>query len=587
MTQNPTRGLALLAAALPLLCVAVMAPILGLVVDGPLPRMIDEGGWGMYLVLLFAAMGAVGAGVMMLFGAYLRFPAALAMLAAAPVWLSGVLGTSNGITGSVAAVVHASPGDRPQILLGAFAEAANCWVLGAWLSGALLLGIAGALLVLSAAAPAPEDAGRRALGVGSAVASLALAVAAGVDALRVAAVTDVYRSVAHASSPDLPTLLEYDVPRLAALDQARPLVALAAVLVGLIAVFLTARRAPGPLALGGSLAAVLGAAALAALGDVAAAKKKAELDDLVHSGSVDRTQLLVIPVGDRPFEPAVTLAGAELRAADQRYPTDTCEGVAQAMRRRGRLVLGLAADADPAALQRVLACAQREHAEDVRLVGRRYPPDALPKIPPAAAAQAVEVAGDSLGEVRLWVVAGAAGCPDCERAELRDDGVHLAGREPATLKLEWPREVFEGQRRAVLVLDAPVKPERLALAAAVLAASSVSLVVATGADDAPAQAVEGSLSKEQILAVVEEHRGEVTACFERRLRQVPELAGKLVVTWTIQPDGTVDEVSARDGGFDAEVTTCVVGRVQRWRFPKPLGGGIVKVTYPWIFKAAD
>jgi hypothetical protein len=35
-----------------------------------------------------------------------------------------------------------------------------------------------------------------------------------------------------------------------------------------------------------------------------------------------------------------------------------------------------------------------------------------------------------------------------------------------------------------------------------------------------------------------------------------------------------------------ELETCVAGRVRTWMFPKPKGGGVVQVTYPFIFKAA-
>jgi hypothetical protein len=29
-----------------------------------------------------------------------------------------------------------------------------------------------------------------------------------------------------------------------------------------------------------------------------------------------------------------------------------------------------------------------------------------------------------------------------------------------------------------------------------------------------------------------------------------------------------------------------VQRIRRWKFPEPQGGGVVNVTFPWIFKAA-
>ena len=37
---------------------------------------------------------------------------------------------------------------------------------------------------------------------------------------------------------------------------------------------------------------------------------------------------------------------------------------------------------------------------------------------------------------------------------------------------------------------------------------------------------------------------------------------------------------------DAKVTQCVLGRVRGLRFPRPNGGGVVNVKYPFVFKAA-
>ncbi|MEL6177655.1 MAG: AgmX/PglI C-terminal domain-containing protein [Myxococcota bacterium] len=33
------------------------------------------------------------------------------------------------------------------------------------------------------------------------------------------------------------------------------------------------------------------------------------------------------------------------------------------------------------------------------------------------------------------------------------------------------------------------------------------------------------------------------------------------------------------------VASCVAGKVRRWVFPQPKGGGIVVVTYPFVFSA--
>ena len=48
----------------------------------------------------------------------------------------------------------------------------------------------------------------------------------------------------------------------------------------------------------------------------------------------------------------------------------------------------------------------------------------------------------------------------------------------------------------------------------------------------------------------------------------------------------VEEEAHRLALGDAAVADCVVERIKRWTFPKPVGGGVVDVTFPWIFKTA-
>ncbi len=35
------------------------------------------------------------------------------------------------------------------------------------------------------------------------------------------------------------------------------------------------------------------------------------------------------------------------------------------------------------------------------------------------------------------------------------------------------------------------------------------------------------------------------------------------------------------------VERCIASRIEAWRFPSPAGGGIVEVSYPFVFRAAD
>jgi TonB family protein len=104
-----------------------------------------------------------------------------------------------------------------------------------------------------------------------------------------------------------------------------------------------------------------------------------------------------------------------------------------------------------------------------------------------------------------------------------------------------------------------------------------------GLDEAPD--VAGGLDREVIRRVVVSHRAQVRYCYEKQLMASPGIAGKLLVEFVIGADGHV--VSARpseDGVGDAEVGRCIVSRVRGWTFPPPKGGGVVVVTYPFLFK---
>jgi hypothetical protein len=104
--------------------------------------------------------------------------------------------------------------------------------------------------------------------------------------------------------------------------------------------------------------------------------------------------------------------------------------------------------------------------------------------------------------------------------------------------------------------------------------------------EAPAQ-VSGGLDREVIRRVVVSHRAQIRYCYEKRLAARPELAGKLLVEFVIGADGSVSSARASEDSLqDPEVGRCVVAKVRGWSFPKPSGGGVVVVTYPFLFQAS-
>src|SRR5205823_3834617 len=96
--------------------------------------------------------------------------------------------------------------------------------------------------------------------------------------------------------------------------------------------------------------------------------------------------------------------------------------------------------------------------------------------------------------------------------------------------------------------------------------------------------VVGSIDPELIRKVVHEHRAQIRTCYETQLTTRPNLAGKPVSAWTIDPTGAVTEAHTQETTLrDRTVESCVASKIRTWRFPIPKGGGEVFVTYPFIF----
>jgi TonB family protein len=78
----------------------------------------------------------------------------------------------------------------------------------------------------------------------------------------------------------------------------------------------------------------------------------------------------------------------------------------------------------------------------------------------------------------------------------------------------------------------------------------------------------------------------VQDCYERELKRDPQLAGKVEIEFTIGADGSVEDARvAQNRMGSGEVGNCIVGRILRWKFPKPSGGSVT-VNFPFIFTPA-
>jgi glyoxylase-like metal-dependent hydrolase (beta-lactamase superfamily II) len=110
------------------------------------------------------------------------------------------------------------------------------------------------------------------------------------------------------------------------------------------------------------------------------------------------------------------------------------------------------------------------------------------------------------------------------------------------------------------------------------------LAALTGAaPDGGVDVPRGRLDKEIVRRIIRRHINEVKACYERELIERPMLGGRVMVQFTIGTTGQVIASVLQNSTLGSDRgETCIVQAVRRWEFPKPIGGGDVIVSYPFV-----
>ncbi len=99
--------------------------------------------------------------------------------------------------------------------------------------------------------------------------------------------------------------------------------------------------------------------------------------------------------------------------------------------------------------------------------------------------------------------------------------------------------------------------------------------------------VGGSLSREDVLKVINKNFHAVQACYERALMQKPNLSGRIAFDWTVSTSGSVKGVRVRSSTLgNPQVANCIAGLIKRWKFPRPKGGEAV-ITFPFLFRVGS
>ncbi|HLT37358.1 MAG TPA: DUF2330 domain-containing protein [Enhygromyxa sp.] len=94
--------------------------------------------------------------------------------------------------------------------------------------------------------------------------------------------------------------------------------------------------------------------------------------------------------------------------------------------------------------------------------------------------------------------------------------------------------------------------------------------------------VVGMEDKDVIRRIVRAHLDEVRSCYDAGLVANASLAGRMVVEFTIGGEGKVSSATVGESTLaDPSVEQCVAKAVERWTYPKPRGGDVVEVQFPF------
>ena len=108
---------------------------------------------------------------------------------------------------------------------------------------------------------------------------------------------------------------------------------------------------------------------------------------------------------------------------------------------------------------------------------------------------------------------------------------------------------------------------------------------ANGRTVAPPSALPPALSREQVERTFRHHRRFFDEAYRERLRASPRLSGTLLVSFSVSPDGTVQNARVVQSNVgDPALERAVLERVDRMNFP-PAAGPTPVESYPLQFSA--
>lgn len=103
-----------------------------------------------------------------------------------------------------------------------------------------------------------------------------------------------------------------------------------------------------------------------------------------------------------------------------------------------------------------------------------------------------------------------------------------------------------------------------------------------------AAVIMGALDRSVIDSYIKRNLAKIRWCYEKELAKNDNIGGRIVINFTITGTGSVSTSKVhRTTMGNNNVEDCIASTVRQIRFPSPKGGGIVVVTYPFVFKKTE